>query len=361
MIKTIFFFIKFILIKEKKKLNIFFSDGYYSWNFLKDIFSNIEEDKIYLTLSLSEYNFLKKKINKDNLYLCNSNIFVVLWINNIICKNLITTLPDLNTYFWKKSKFVKNYIYIFHSLGSTFYIYNDKAFDYFDHIMCTNQYQFDELEKRKKDLNLSFKLHKSGFIHLDNLINDRNDKQFEKERKVLIAPTWSINDKIFSEYLISLVENLIEEKVRVILRLHPMNKEKFINVFNTKSYFKEIVVDNSNNYRSFNEVDLLITDWSTIACEFFYSQRKNVIFINTPPKKRNKNIQENKLIETFEYIFRQSLGNSFNVDEIKNINFQFINQIISNSDTKIDKCREIYKLFNVGNSLTSTIKNITTL
>lgn len=358
MIKTIFFFLKFIMIKEKKKLNIFFSDGYYSWNFLKDIFNNIEEDKIYITLSNKEYNHLKNKIGKKRLYLCDSNLFIILWINNIICKNIITTLPDLNTYYWKKSKFVDNYIYIFHSLGSTFYIYNDKAFDSFDHIMCLNQYQFDELEKKRNQFNLSFKLHKAGYIHLDNLIIDYVEKKDEEKKKVLIAPTWSINDEILFQYLNSLIENLIDEEVDIILRLHPMNKDKFISRFKSKSYINKILIDNSLNYKSFNEADILITDWSTISCEFFYSQNKSVIFINTPPKKRNKNIQENKLINTFEYKFRECFGNSFNLDEIKNINFQFINKLCSNSNSKKVDCKKIYRLFNIGNSLRTTIESI---
>jgi len=61
---------------------------------------------------------------------------------------LITSIPDLNTYHFQKSKTIKDFVYIQHSLVSSQMVYLENAFDNFDTVMCANEYQLCELERR---------------------------------------------------------------------------------------------------------------------------------------------------------------------------------------------------------------------
>ena len=88
-------------------------------------------------------------------------------------KILIMDMPDLQTFHIKRSKVYQvHYVYVFHSLNSTQRAYTNTAFDNFDIIFCTGNYQIIEIQEREKKFNLKKKkLVKHGYVMLDPLIN----------------------------------------------------------------------------------------------------------------------------------------------------------------------------------------------
>ena len=52
---------------------------------------------------------------------------------------------------------------------------------------------------------------------------------------------------------------------------------------------QNITIDELNNYNSFFNSDILITDWSTSSIEYSLALLKPSIHINSEPKIRNKN------------------------------------------------------------------------
>ena len=71
---------------------------------------------------------------------------------------MVMTMPDLETFYVKRSKiYPVHFVYIFHSLSSTHYIYRKTAFDNFDTIFCTGNYQIIEIQEREKKFNLEKK------------------------------------------------------------------------------------------------------------------------------------------------------------------------------------------------------------
>ena len=64
---------------------------------------------------------------------------------------------------------------------------------------------------------------------------------------------------------------------------------------------------NGNLTISENKVDILITDWSGFALEYYLTTGKSIIFIDTPPKIRNEKFKEIKL-KSFEDLIRTNFG-----------------------------------------------------
>ena len=289
-------YINYLKIKDKKKSIIFFSEGFSSWNFIKYQFNLFLKSKFrtyYITSSFDEYKFLRKKFSfqKKNIFYCGSGTIRTIWLNSITANIFITTIPDLNVYQWKKSPFVKTYCYFFHSLGSTNMIYNNKAFDNYDNIYCCTDYQFNELNENKLNNKLNYNIFKSGYNHFDFLI-ERNENLENRNSKIniLIAPTWSLDTETTILYLNKLIKVLLNDKrFHLILRFHPMNQVEYLKKIKNLQNLN-ITIDELDNYNSFFNSDILITDWSTSSIEYSLALLKPSIHINSEPKIRNKTL-----------------------------------------------------------------------
>ena len=359
-------YINYLKLKDKKNLIIFFSEGFSSWNFIKYQFKLFVTSKfktIYVTSSIKEFIFLKKKFfNKENIFFCGHGTIRTIWLNSVTANIFITTIPDLNLYQWKKSPFVKSYCYFFHSLGSINKIYNNKAFDNYDNIYCCTDYQFNELNINKLKNNLNYNTFKSGYNHLDFLIEKSENIEIKDKNSkisVLIAPTWSLNTENTILYLNKLIEVLLHDKrFHVILRLHPMNQVEYLKkIKNLKN--SNITIDELGNYNSFFKSNIIITDWSTSSIEYSLALLKPSIHINSEPKIRNKTFNKNDLHITYEYIFRKSIGEEIEVNNIENLNYERIYNLINNNilkkNIKILRQKHIY---NISNSITILNKQI---
>jgi len=355
-------YLRYQKLENKKKLIIFFSEGFSSWFFIKYQFLNFINNKstIYITSSYDEYEYLIKKYKSDKLkfFYCGNKSIRTIWLNSITANCLLTTIPDLNIYYWKKSLFVNKYFYIFHSLGSTTMIYNNKAFDAYDIIFCSTDYQYNELSFRKEKEELKYKLYKSGYNHLDYLIKENNHiSKNNNTLNILLAPTWSINENNSNSYIVNLIENLSKDnKINLIIRFHPMNKNNSIKKI--QHLLKDnIVIDDSDDYSSYFKSDILITDWSTASIEYSMGLLKPAININTNPKVRNKNFNIKNIYNTYEKKFRNLLGIEINISEINQLNYEYLLNLINDKKkiNNIKKLRDMH-IYNLNDS-NKIIKN----
>lgn len=65
-----------------------------------------------------------------------------------------------------------------------------------------------------------------------------------------------------------------------------------------------------------NASDILVTDWSGIACEFSFTTKRPCIFIDTPMKVINPDYEKTGLIPT-EISLRNLIGRSFSMANIR--------------------------------------------
>jgi len=315
---------KFYLIPNKEKEVIFFSEGQNYFNTFINYIKIIEKYKrvIYITTDSNDPIYKRNFTNLKIIY-CKNIFLLILLMNNISCKNLIMTMPDLNNYEIKKSKNVANYIYLFHSLVSTHMVYKSNAFDSYDKILCITQNQYDELMLNKKLKNLNYELYKSNYPKL-NVIGGQFET-LKKDKIVTIAPSWGTDNIFENENFEILLSKLVSNGFKIILRPHsnvPLKTYSFLKILKKKYKEESIIIeDNNANFFDTFKSNYLITDWSGIAIEYFLITKKPVIFVDTKAKIRNKNFDENNDNIPLEVSIRNKIGLIIKPLELSNINF----------------------------------------
>ena len=263
------------------------------------------------------------------------------------CKILLMTMTDFNLFHIRRSINPVHYVYIFHSLFSTHMVYRYGAFDHYDSILCVGPHQVKEIRKHERLYGLKPKnLIETGYYGLERL--HKAYKNYKKEGNgitVLIAPTWGLSSlmEICGK---ELIDRLLKEKYKVILRLHPetVKRHQF------REYDGVILETSVVNIDSLVESDILITDWSAISLEYAFGTERPVILIDTPPKVRNPRFRELD-IEPIECSLRNEIGEAVFPNELSRIP-QIINDFISSRESykeTLSAMRDKY-VFNFGHS-----------
>ena len=84
---------------------------------------------------MKDPNLKDPPIGMNSFFIGKSSIRTI-FFSTLNVDIIVMTLPDLNTFYIKRSAFPVKYIYIQHSLVSTHMTYTPQAFDNFDMIFC---------------------------------------------------------------------------------------------------------------------------------------------------------------------------------------------------------------------------------
>ena len=274
---------------------------------------------------------------------------------------VVMTVPDLEKYHIKRSRVRKDVEYIFVDHGGTSLnlTYRTGAFDYFDTIFVVNQRQADEVRAIEKLRRTRKKtVVNCGYGQLDNMIAAYQAMEHHENpvKTILIAPSWQ-DGNILDSCIDGMLEGLLAENFRVIVRPHPQYVRRFpiqmdqlIQRYQDRfSENFEIQTDFSSNATIY-EADLVITDWSAIGVEFSLSTLKPTLFINTPMKVVNPDWQKID-VKPFIIDVRTRIGTSLDPDRMDQIG-ETAHQLIDNPAEyreKILDTREEF-LFNPGRS-----------
>ena len=314
----------FYQIPKEERNIVFFSEGKNYFNVFISYIENLERHKriIYITSDNSDPIYDYKFKNLEIIY-CKNIFLLIILMNNISCKNLLMTMPDLDAHEIKKSKNVKNYIYLFHSLNSTHMSYKNNAYDSYDKILCITQNQYDELKQNKELKNLNYKLYKSNYPKLNIL--EKQITKSNKKQSITIAPSWGVDNIFENKNFEILLTELVNSGFTIILRPHSQVPHKTYTFLNKlKNKYNEgcvIIQSNNSNFHNTFESSYLITDWSGIALEYFMVTENPVIFIDTRRKIHNKNFNEKKDKIPLEVSIRAKIGLIVDPLDVKNINY----------------------------------------
>ena len=282
-----------------------------------------------------------------------SNFFI-----NLKATIMVMTMPDLETFHIKRSKvYPVHYVYIFHSLNSTQRAYKKTAFDNFDTIFCTGNYQIIEIQTRERKFNLGKKkLIKHGYGRLDTLINEvlnTNVRKNTSDKKVvLIAPSWGDYGLIETKGQ-EIVSTLLDSGFDVILRPHPVTLKKSNKIIQKieKEFKDNLNFKLETDIRSTESwflCDCMISDLSGAAIEYAFAFEKPVLYVVTPQKI----VQENEIgLVPLEEKIRSEIGGIVSLSQLSLIPSK-INQFLLSQNKfkeKIQKIRE-ETIFNIGNS-----------
>ena len=352
---------RFEKLDKKDRSIVFYLENEYYFIYFQPIMEKLTQKydmKIcYITSSKTDPMLTCKDKNILPFYIGNgiarSNFFI-----NLKATIIVMTMPDLETFHIKRSKvYPVHYVYIFHSLNSTQRAYTNTAFDNFDTIFCTGNYQIIEIQERERKFNLGEKkLVKHGYGRLDSLINEARSTDIRKStsnnKVVLIAPSWGANGLIESKGQ-EIISILLDSGFYVILRPHPMTMKKSKKVIQKiEKEFK----DNLNfkletdirNTESWFLCDCMISDLSGAAIEYSFTFEKPILYVVTPEKI----VQEKQIdLVSLEEKIRPQIGEVISLSQLPLIPSK-INQLLLSQNkfkAKIQKIRE-ETVFNIGNS-----------
>lgn len=208
---------------------------------------------------------------------------------------VIMTMPDIENYHIKRSYIRPDveYLYIPHGMGSNNLTLRYGAIDHYDTVFCAGPHQKEEAEKQEAFYGLpKKKLIECGYPLIDDMRAAYRERKKEQDntRSVLIAPSWQENN-IIDSCLDELLDALAGLDFNVTVRPHPQEvKQKPERMRALKEIYEpkgiEFQTDFSENSTVF-DADLLITDWSDIACEYAFTTNKPVLFVDTPMKVMN--------------------------------------------------------------------------
>lgn len=238
---------------------------------------------------------------------------------------VVMTTPDLGQYHIKRSYVRKDieYIYLCHGPTSVHMCTRKGSYDNFDTVFSNGEYQTQEFRALEQLDNLKVKkIVPTGYIYFDTLFSSYKPKSENVIKRIMIAPSYQA-DNIFDSCLDELVAVVSAPGRVVILRPHPQYVRRFPAKMQAicERYANrndvELEVDFSKP-TTMNDSDVLITDWSGIACEFSFMTGKPCVFIDTPMKVINPDYKKIDLVPT-EISFRNRIGRSFTLDRIADV------------------------------------------
>ena len=313
------------------KLLMFYSERSGFYNYYAEIIEYLlKHTKIiihYVTGDPDDQVFSKNEPNLVPYYVSDKslgNFFAQLDVPIVVM-----TMPDLQTYHIKRSVVKKDieYIYVFHGYGSTNLQYRKGAFDHFDTIFCVGPYMVNEIRETEEKYHLKPKnLIEHGYGLFDRLLREHDEANIAPNdpRMVLIAPSYQAGN-IMESCIHEMIDGLYDAGYKVVVRPHPQFVRRYPEFMPDleKSYADKagdrlVFESKFTSHTSVYTADLLITDWSGIACEYSFVTKRPALFINTPMKVVNPEYDQYKN-KPVDIPYRDICGISIDPDEVKNI------------------------------------------
>lgn len=286
--------IKFLFTGKKGNIDkssyrfVIYNEDIRYWNVFKpvlDAFENHETEVTYFTsckedpVFNAEYKFVfSQYIGEENTAFAK--------LNFLSADVVLMTTPGLDVYQLKRSRNVKHYAHLEHSVGDAT-MYRMFGLDYFDSILVTGMYKEKDVRWLEEHRNINRKeIVSVGCTYLDEFKKRIEKIPAEEDHKftVLLSPSWGPS-AILSRYGEKLLDSLQATGWNIIVRPHPQSRisEKEILDRLTSRYkdMGNIIWDyNSDNIFSLKKADIMISDFSGIIYDYTFLCDKPVMYVN---------------------------------------------------------------------------------
>lgn len=214
-------------------------------------------------------------------------------LNFLEADALVLTTPGIDVLQIRRSKGVKKYIHVVHSL-SDIHSYKLFAFDYYDAVLCSGQYQADSLRILETQRGTPEKeIPLAGCPYMDALAAryEREKASVKPEENcVLVAPSWGKNGML-TRYGAAVPLFLAKAGYKVILRPHPQSfiSEKPIieQLQKELASFDNIEWDrNPDGFASLSRASVLVSDFSGVVFDFAFIFLRPVVTLAYELDKR---------------------------------------------------------------------------
>ncbi|MGX2983430.1 CDP-glycerol glycerophosphotransferase family protein [Helicobacter sp. 23-1045] len=209
-------------------------------------------------------------------------------LNSLEADICLMTTPQLDVLQLKRSKGVKHYCHILHSLP---HIDNYEIFalDYFDSVFTNSPIHTDFLREVEKIRGLKHKqVAIVGCPYLDYLaekVKDLRETQSQDKQThypiILVAPSWG-REALLSKYGMNLLKPLLDSGYHIIIRPHPQSyiseKEMLDSLHAQTSHYENLKWDNrTDNIHAFAQSSLIIGDFSGVLFDYLALFSKPII------------------------------------------------------------------------------------
>ena len=233
------------------------------------------------------------------------------YLNQLTGRVMIMTTPNLGDLAIKRSKDIDHYIHVVHSI-SDIHSYRRVAFECFDTIMCSGDYQIKTLRLLEKIRGTDAKnLLQTGCVYYDTM-HPKTNPSSNKNKTVLIAPTWGKNNIL--NYYDVLLTNLLDSDYNIIIRPHPQSykseKKLLRKIQHDYPNSDRITWDkNTDNMWACEQSDIMISNFSMVIFDYALVHKKPVLVFDTPisqkgfewadmPEHHAWELEQNHLFET---------------------------------------------------------------
>lgn len=298
-LKALWVKIRFLISGGKAKADesdtsipyVIFSDHKRYWNVFKPICDEFETrgvDLVYYTASEDDPVLTAgyKYIHPEFIGTGNKPYAKLNFLNADI---VLSTTPGLDVYQWKRSKKVKWYVHVPHSVANLS-ILRMFGIDYYDAILISGSHQekfvrFIEKERpsiRRKELVLT------GLSYYDYMLEKKKNYPEHvpgDKPLVLLAPSWG-NSSILNKYGTNFIDKLLQTGYQIVIRPHPQSQSAEKELLET---LKETYKDNpqitwnfdNDNFDILNKSDILISDFSGVMYDYAFIFNKPFIYTDT--------------------------------------------------------------------------------
>lgn len=205
-------------------------------------------------------------------------------LNTLEADICIMTTPQLDVLQLKRSKAVKHYCHILHSLPHID-IYEIFALDYFDSVFVNSPIHTEFLREVEAIRHLKAKqVEIVGCPYLDYLakrVGALESHNNSANPTILVAPSWG-REALLSKYGMNLLKPLLDTGYNVIIRPHPQSfvseKAMLESIKSKTAHYTNLKWDNHiDNIYAMAESDLMIGDFSGVLFDYVALFNKPII------------------------------------------------------------------------------------
>lgn len=324
-IKFLFHYVRHLLFRNQKFDVVIYLEDISQQIMFSELIDILVDDKninLCVLYSFDPNQFTLCHVSAS--YYIGKNFFRSLAFLFLRAKLCILSTPDIQNLHLKKS-IVSNvyYLYAFHSPVSTHMIYREGAFVHYDGILCVGPHHIDEfLREEQIYKGIKREYFKAGYLNIDRIIKQQPKTHSFDMDSVLLAPSWG-EAGLLANGAELIISNLMAAGYRVILRPHPIDIQRktptLMRIISKYEGYESFILDSDpDQISSFSSTQLLISDWSGVAYEYYLSECGAVIFIDTERKVLNKNYEVYE-IDPIEVSYRGIIGTVVSINQLDHL------------------------------------------
>lgn len=204
---------------------------------------------------------------------------------------LLSSTPGVDVYQWKRSRDVKWYVHVPHTV-SDLTLYRMFGIDYYDAILATGEASARQVRALEAVRNVTEKeVIVTGCTYMDTLSakvqdalagENRIDERAQGEKTILLAPSWGAS-AILSRYGGKMIDALLATGNHVIVRPHPQSftseKELLDGLMAAYPDSDQLEWNRDNdNFDALMRSDIMVTDFSGVIFDFSLAFDRPIIY-----------------------------------------------------------------------------------